>query len=340
MERILQEAAEQFFLPEEGYELLPTLGGVNNHVHLLRTKAGEHFILRVYNNGNNTKKVIFEHEVLEKLNQLQLSFEVPKLIPNRINRETHILLSNGAETCLAHVIRGKLPKLASCYEIGVASGELYRALSHYLPKDFSIPAPTPPYYDLYAAHPLAERPVFHEYMQSLPETFPELTSTIAFIIQAVLDMETLLIELHTKQLPKQYIHGDLHYDNVLIDEQAGQVTAILDFEFTSYDWRGMELSICLSKYASETNALQYFDDFIRGFMVHGELTPIEREVITDLMKLRILSNVVFFVGRAIAKEDLITTLTSRLAAYEKRIRLLDTHRQTIIDMINKYAPTS
>ena len=43
----------------------------------------------------------------------------------------------------------------------------------------------------------------------------------------------------------QLIHGDLHYDNVLVEN--GKVTGLLDFEFCASDWRAMELAVCLSK---------------------------------------------------------------------------------------------
>jgi Ser/Thr protein kinase RdoA (MazF antagonist) len=78
-----------------------------------------------------------------------------------------------------------------------------------------------------------------------------------------------------QSLPIQLIHGDLHYDNVLVLD--GKVTALLDFESTSFDWRAMELAICLSKYAGEEepDAMFYFDDFINGFAKHGKLTKAE-----------------------------------------------------------------
>ena len=340
---ILREAVLVFFECQEEYEFLPTLGGVNNFVHYLHIKDTKNdkipyeikkYILRVYNNGNNSMKVLFEHEILTKLNNQSLSFQVPVLLPNRIDGNTHFLLSTGARTCLADVIPGILPKLSCTYEIGLASGELSQALSRFHPADFSLPAPTPPYYDLYAAHPIVTRESFFSYFQdSIPFQFPELADIITFLTEEVKRLEQLLIELHSKQLPKQFIHGDLHYDNVLVDSITGKVTGILDFEFIAYDWRGMELAICLSKYASEDNALVLFQQFIEGFMKYGELTVIEMQVIPDLITLRILSNVVFFVGRAIAKEDHIETLTTRLKAYQKRIELLNTHRKEIVEMI-------
>ena len=56
------------------------------------------------------------------------------------------------------------------------------------------------------------------------------------------------------------IHGDMHYDNVLVYEE--KVSGLLDFEFCAWDFRAMELAICLSKYASESDANDLLFSFI------------------------------------------------------------------------------
>lgn len=52
----------------------------------------------------------------------------------------------------------------------------------------------------------------------------------------------------------------MHYDNVLVYE--GKVSGLLDFEFCAWDFRAMELAICLSKYASESDANDLLVSFI------------------------------------------------------------------------------
>ena len=52
-----------FFDPENLLPTKPTTGGVNNVVQYVETKTGEKYVLRIYNNGNQSEKVIFEHEV-------------------------------------------------------------------------------------------------------------------------------------------------------------------------------------------------------------------------------------------------------------------------------------
>jgi Ser/Thr protein kinase RdoA (MazF antagonist) len=72
---------------------------------------------------------------------------------------------------------------------------------------------------------------------------------------------------------------------------------------------------------------------VSGFAVHGKLTKTEIEAIPDLIALRVLSNVVYFVGRAIAKEDSIDSLTTRAESYANRVRWIFNNRQAIVDMI-------
>ena len=52
----------------------------------------------------------------------------------------------------------------------------------------------------------------------------------------------------------------MHYDNVLVYEE--KVSGLLDFEFCAWDFRAMELAICLSKYASESDANDLLFSFI------------------------------------------------------------------------------
>jgi homoserine kinase type II len=133
------------------------------------------------------------------------------------------------------------------------------------------------------------------------------------------------------KLPTQLIHADLHYDNVLCTED--KVSGLLDFEFAVVDWRAMELAVSLTKYAGEKLALVYFDEFISGFAAHGKLTESEMEAIPDLLILRVINNVVYFVGRALAKEDGIESLTTRCQSYATRIQWIISNKQNIIDML-------
>ncbi len=84
-------------------------------------------LLRIYNNGNKSAKVQFEHAVLAQLAQQKLSFEVPTVIRSKAGRP-HELLSTGAECCVFSIIPGTLAKTTSPEEVGRATGELNTAM--------------------------------------------------------------------------------------------------------------------------------------------------------------------------------------------------------------------
>jgi hypothetical protein len=108
---VRDEALSKFF--EGPATCTPTSGGVNNMVNYVETAKGEKYILRIYNNGKNSARVKFEHEVLRQLGQQKLSFEIPRTLPSLGDKKSHVLLSNGAEACVFYVIPGALPKTTS-----------------------------------------------------------------------------------------------------------------------------------------------------------------------------------------------------------------------------------
>ena len=94
-----------------------------------------------------------------------------------------------------------------------------------------------------------------------------------------------------------------------------------------------ELAVSLSKYAGESDGLECFRLFIEGYFIHGKLTAVEADVLPDLITLRIISNVVYFVGRAIAGEDKIDTLTNKVETYYNRIDWINKNKVVIVDML-------
>jgi hypothetical protein len=112
VKRELREEALSFFF-DGPTTCTPTSGGVNNMVNYVETGEGEKYILRIYNNGKNSARVKFEHEVLRQLGDQKLSFQIPSTLPSLEEKKAHVLLSNGAEACIFHIIPGSLPKTTS-----------------------------------------------------------------------------------------------------------------------------------------------------------------------------------------------------------------------------------
>ena len=60
---------------------------------------------------------------------------------------------------------------------------------------------------------------------------------------------------------------------------------------------------------------------------------VQVDLIPEMIKLRILSNVVYFMGRAVAGEDGFESLTTRAENYYKRLEWIDVNRQHIVDLV-------
>lgn len=323
------EALSFFFPPGAVAKCEPTSGGVNNVVQYVDTTEGKRYILRVYNNGNKTEKVACEHAILEQLKHQTLSFEVPQALSTIADGEPYVVLSSGAAACIFKLIPGSLAKTTSPREVGRATGELCTAMGNVR---INMVPPIPPYYDVFKVHHKINRDLFYQDMASNP-ALNVCREAINYLTAEIRAIEEKLVAFQGLGLPMQLIHGDLHYDNVMV--LGDIVSGLLDFEFCAYDWRVMELAVALSKYVGEEDPLSLITEFVSGYAEHGQLTAAEMEIIPDLINLRIFSNVIYFTGRALAKEDDIETLTSRAGSYAKRVRWVNANRPAIVAAIKE-----
>jgi Ser/Thr protein kinase RdoA (MazF antagonist) len=313
-----------------------TSGGVNNIVQYVTLPTGKK-LLRIYNNGLDSPRVKVEHAILEQLNKDyadQLDFKVPNFIKSK-SGPSFVKLSNGAEACMCDFIEGELPKLTCVEAIGKSSGELCTAMSKL--KDIDLTGSSDPYWDMWKVHHFGGRTREEAEKAFVAEMEgSNFDGALRPFAKEMLE-ETMAVtrkcENEYKSFPEQLIHADIHYDNVLVKDS--KVSAILDFEFAAYDWRAMELAVCLSKYAGEPNALDIFDEFAKGYAQTAQLTKPELLAMPDLINLRVLSNVVYFVGRAITNEDNISSLTKRIENYTTRVRWIKDHEKEIQDILVK-----
>ncbi len=292
-------------------------------------------MLRVYNNGQNTERVKFEHAVLQQLSAKAgstLSFELPVALPAPgSDASGFIKLSSGDDAALFKLIPGVLPKLACARAIGRAAGELTRALATV---DVSpLVSPTAPYWDIYRVHRSVTRDNFHALVEG--PTFDAVREPTAYLLEQLHAIEKDIDTFKNMGLPQQLIHGDAHTDNVLVSskDDKGVVTGILDFEFCAFDFRAMELAISLSKYVSLDDPLPYLRDMIEGYAEQMRLTDAEIAALPALINLRVVSNVVYFVGRAISGEDDISSLTTRIGDYAKRVRWINANGQAMVKLM-------
>jgi len=326
--------ALSFFLDDSKAVITPTSGGVNNYVLYVDTTEGERFVLRMYNNGGETERVRYEHSVLEQMERAgltaQLPFKLPKYLPSLATGATMVEMPDGNQACLCELIEGGLPKTADPRLLGRAVGQLMTAMGQ-LDLSKVEGEECDPYYDIYKAHPITNRENFYEYAAG-----PELDvcrEAMETMVQEFKVCDAFIEAGLRKGLPEQVIHGDLHYDNVLCDEGTGEVTGLLDFEFCGNDWRAIEVAVCLSKYVGEEDPFPLVESFIDGFCETGSLTPDEVEGLPDMINMRVMSNAIYFVGRAIANEDTIRSLTKRADTYAQRMVWVRDNRERIVQCV-------
>mmetsp|Transcript_31293 Transcript_31293/g.108175 ORF Transcript_31293/g.108175 Transcript_31293/m.108175 type:complete len:392 (+) Transcript_31293:47-1222(+) len=325
----LLRQALALFVDDEAAQLKGTTGGVNNIVQYVDTSKGDQYVLRIYNNGCDTPRVLFEHAVVDAVHKLEskLSFQIPKFVPSLATAQTAMVLPSGAMACVCDLIPGSLPKTSDPLPIGRATGELLGALGAAV---VAVECPTAPFHQIYKAHAGVggDKAAFLKYIQDRPQVFEECKSGMATLLAELARLDARIVDLVTAGLPTQLIHADLHYDNVLTDPE-GTVTGLLDFEFACVDWRAMEPAVSLTKYVGAEDPLPLLVRFLEGFSEHAVLTQAECEALPDLINLRVLHNVVYFVGRAMTGEDTIDALTTRADMYAARTQWVNANAGAI-----------
>lgn len=263
----LEEALHYYGLDALHYKLERTSGGVNNAVYYARPNPGvkaEPVVVRIYRNGNNIARVLYEHAVLHalKAKAAMLPFEVPTPHPTKkTSRSMHDhpamrgvdahffstfhVMKSGTAAAVFKLVPGGPAPLSAAHNIGIATAHLVRAL-----EDVIIPpvikSVNPLYRNLYEAHHRITRKLFFERVQSAE--FDNVRVHMDSLLARFHDAEALIGVIHQGGgLKEQVINADLHFDNVLCE--GDQVTGLLDFEFAARDWRVMELVVGLSKYA-------------------------------------------------------------------------------------------
>ena len=339
MHERLYQASQAFKLSHglssDELTFLRASGGVNNLTAFVCDGSHDQklFVIRIYihTTAAALERVIWEGQVLLALAKVMegtlVSFQIPKPVLHPETKATYAILGDGSISSACHVIPGSLctadPNLAR--SLGQAAGELSNLMSRVRIEDL---CPLPPVHDIYAAHPLMSKEAFLKAVQR--KELDVARATIDVLVGELRDLEIEVKGLiNAGSLIKQLIHADLHHENAL-STSDGKISGIIDFEFAAMDWRAQDLAICLSKYVSEPEPLLPIAEFCYGWKAVCPLTAEEIDALPTLIRLRILSNVVFFIGRWMANEAAVETLIGgRAQAYVKRLEWIKAHEADI-----------
>ncbi len=297
---VLEEAIRRY-LPD--YAGTPEAGakGWNNTTRFVE-RGGKRYVLRVYETHREADRILFEHEVLLKLAEAGLPYRTP--VPLRESGragQTLVRLEDGSGryACLFAYIEGMRPAdedTRPMRAFGIAAGKLSRALAEIRPE--RAPAYRP-YYELGEAYPLCGPERVREFCAEPPAALAGVRAQLGLLAEAYAE---ILRELdHLRDLPHQWVHGDLNASNLLVDAEAPErIVALLDFEFCTRDTRAMDLAVILSGLPDDEEAVA---EFLQGFASELRLQAEEIEAIPLLMRLRKVDVFLHFLTRYLEGTD-------------------------------------
>ncbi|MGO4371855.1 phosphotransferase [Paenibacillus sp. 2TAB19] len=266
--------------------------GMNNTTRMV-TAGTERFVLRIYNNHKDIDIVALEHELLAWLNTKALPFQVPLPIRNKLGST---VTRAGDETIasLFRFIEGDRTDAEENHHVfllGRAAGELTVALKDAQP---SKPPIYSPYYLLEETYAAMDEESFI----SLSDRSDELIARRNRMIALMSERQKLKpLSERVAKLPKQWIHGDLVFNNTVVRNE--RISGVLDFEFCTVDVRAMELAVTAVDMIrpGREDILDRIKRLFAGYSEIIELSARELELLPAIMKLRLLDVALHFAIR-------------------------------------------
>ncbi|MBU9720968.1 MULTISPECIES: phosphotransferase [Bacillaceae] len=292
----IQELLHYFFDDKQFGQIYEGKSGYNNTTCYLKREEKK-YIVRIYETHRDEGKVKLEHDFLLKLQDVpDMPFKVP--LPVVRDGETLYRLSSGKIGCVYHHIEGENPDFETSEELvsfGASTGNLMHALSKI---EVDQPFIYQPYYEIEHAHPNCPLTEVVSWCNNPPEAFAEWKKELHWIAEQVMSFHKYVP--HLKALLHQIIHGDLNASNVLVGHDK-RITAILDFEFTTWDLRVMEVAVCVSDILFNGDKrefnLEKVQHFFKGLSSTIKLTDAELKSLPILVQLRRLDVFLHFLGR-------------------------------------------
>ena len=259
---------------------------------LLRTKAGEKYVLKIANSAELESITDFQVSALIHLEQSRIAGRVPKVV-RTIDGQTRVRVSaDRGKSYTARVLSwlpGKLLRpdaisAVALHRMGETLASLGRALS-----DFEHPASDYPLlWDIKRARLLRE----------LLDTVAD--ETLRAVLAEHLDNFEAIVAPRLRELRWQVIHNDLNPDNVLFAADDERVIAgIIDFGDMIRSPLVADVAVASAYLCrKDDGSLAGMFGFLRGYNSVTPLTPDEFALLPSLVKTRNVSTVVISHWRA------------------------------------------
>ncbi len=335
----------------------PLAQGTNNQVWRVETPA-DTYVLTVYANHTDTRRLGFVRGVLVGLQGAGLPFAVPAPLPAAAGAyyvelgpsvvgESKDQGDTDADAdaddaprvtlaTLARLIPGEHPQrddLAQAVAGGEALGLLDRALAGLA----GLQSPEAgvswrSYGDLAHCHPLvpdplaaiAELPIADELRRPLVEHCADLMARMPGLYAS---------------LPQQLCHEDYAPDNLLMD--GPRVTGVLDFEFCARDVRVMDLTVALSWWPiaqfGTGDEWPIIRAVVQGYARYVTLTQAEVEALPILFQLRAYTSLIHRLGRWRQGISPLPAVTDRAEAALEREAWLRANAERLMQTGGEFA---
>jgi homoserine kinase type II len=317
----------------------PLAHGTNNEMFAVET-PDRAFVLRIYANHADARRVRFEHTVLARLAAAGLPFALPVPLPTASGDLIARIAGNGDDApamlaTLAPLLPGKHPARSDRDQAragGEALGLLDIALARMAPLDVEGAVGWRSYGDLAHCHPLVpdpraailELPVAVEIRERLTQTYDALLERIPLLYAT---------------LPRQLVHEDYAPDNLLME--GARVTAVLDFEFCALDVRAMDLTVALSWWPGDRFGTGEEWPILRavaaGYARHITVAAEEAQAIPMLYLLRAYTSLIHRLGRYRQGLSPLAAVTDRAHAAIEREEWVRSQGNRLADVVQEGA---
>ncbi|MGE5676010.1 MAG: phosphotransferase enzyme family protein [Mycobacterium leprae] len=298
-------------------------GGINNLNYRVDTPAGAYF-LKLYQNTADPVRITYEFDLLTRLEQVGLSFQVPVPMPTPDGKRlvTVETPTGTSKSALFRLIPGgpvAKGNLAHALASGAAYGELDAALAR-IPVDFAA-SPHAGWDRLDRVHPAVLDP--EEALTAIPGG-RQLLPVLAMLQERVPALYA--------RLPRQLIHADPARANVLLADN--RVTGILDFEFAAPDRRLIDFLAVLYTFGAglrdELDPWPLMEAAARGYAAFSPLTAFEIEAVPTIWRLSRMVSLLHWAGReraglspqaaTVERVESTAAFDQWLAAHEERLQ--------------------
>lgn len=238
--------------------------GLNNESWFVSTRQRE-YVARVYASTDGDV-IRAEHALLLELGDRSLPFAVPRPVPRRDGTTFGLVPSERGPRFVALFERIRGDHLNDDDWPAVERAARAFAVLDQALLDLAI-APSTFDGDLAAVSPLVAD------FNALDELGPEGSRFVQMMASEATRVRAAIA-------PRQLIHGDFGFGNILVD--GGEITGVLDFEFATVDARVSELAAALRLVLSKDTREELWRPLLRGYLSRLPLSDEELEVLPVL----------------------------------------------------------